>query len=73
MGILRSLLTGRSSKFGLVSDLVLVGTAAARFAQQRSGGGPAKGSTTDLILAGGAAIRLLQRLVGRRRSKRLVV
>ncbi len=73
MRILRSLLTSRSSTLGLLSDLVLVGTAAARFAQRRTDPGAVKGSPADMLLAGGAAIRLVQRLIGRRRAKRIVV
>lgn len=72
MGILRSRAAKKFSKFGLLSDLALVASAATRFYQHKNGSSKQKlaGSTTELALLGGAALRLISRLTRRRKNKK---
>ena len=69
MGLFRN---RRSSKLGLISDLLLVATAAGRLVQQRrSGTGAAKASVgAETVLAAGAGLRLGRRWLRRRKSRK---
>lgn len=72
MGLLRNQVTRRFKTLGLLSDLALVGGAAARVVQRRNGTATRDPSIVELALAGGAAVRLLRRFGRRRRNRRAV-
>ncbi|MEM8922147.1 MAG: hypothetical protein AAGD35_01510 [Actinomycetota bacterium] len=76
MGLIKKLFVRPSGRLGLLSDAVMVGTAASRVAGRRgttaSGAGsrPAMGPG-EMALTGAAALRLLQRLRRARKRRKL--
>lgn len=68
MGLFRNKLNRRFKTLGLISDLALVGGAAARLIQRRGDRMSRAASMTEMALAAGAVLRLLRRL-GRRRKQ----
>lgn len=73
MGLLRTQVTRRFKTLALLSDLALVGGAAARIVQRRNGAATREASVTELALAGGAAWRLVRRFGRRRRNRTVAV
>ncbi len=65
MGIMRTILANRSRRFGLLSDITLVGGLAGRLLQRKGSAGGTGVTAAELAIAAVALLRLIQRFRNR--------